>query len=160
VTKKALIRILVKHVLWYNGDKKGSKADFAGANLVEADFAGANLIGADLSGANLVGADLSGANLAGANLAGADLSGAILPTGETWETYLKDVVPALLCAGGKTVVDIVSGGHWDCHTWDNCPMAAAFGVNNVESVPTLWCPRVRQFIQFFDAKLIPVPNGG
>jgi hypothetical protein len=109
----------------------------------------------DLSRANLSGADLSGVNLSGAHLSGAHLSGAILPTGERWESYLSEVVPALLIAGGKTLAG--TREHWECHVWDNCPMPYAFGAHGLKGVPVLLRPRVEQFIQFFDAKLIPCP---
>ena len=139
-------------------------AYLAGANLAGAYLAGANLAGANLAGANLAGANLAGANLAGANLAGAYLAGAYLAentridTGETWMVYLGDVVPSLLTAGGKTVEEVVASGAWDCHSWTNCPMAFAFGVHTEDEIPKLLQPRARQFIRFFDAKLIPCPS--
>jgi hypothetical protein len=92
-----------------------------------------------------------------ASLVGANLDGATLPTGETWELYLKEVVPALLVAGGRTIEEIVAEGAWDCHSWTNCPMAAAFRVQAENETPLLLRPRVRQFVHFFDAKLIPKP---
>ena len=88
-----LKKILRKHVLWFNNDPEGEKADLRWANLKGADLTdaylyGANLYGADLRradlrGANLRGADLTeaylyGANLYGANLSEADLEGADL----------------------------------------------------------------------------------
>lgn len=36
-------------------------------------------------------------------------------------------------------------------------MAHAFGAHNLSGVPVLLRPRAEQFIQFFDAKLIPWP---
>lgn len=77
----------------------------------------------------------------------------ILPTGETWKEYLGAVVPALLKAGGNKVPKKA----WTCHDWTNCPMAHAFGVNDLNKAPALYRPRIEQFIQFFDAKLI-TPN--
>ncbi len=114
--------------------------------------------GADLSGANLSGADLFRANLSGANLSGADLSGAnnlTLPTGETWDDYLTETVPALLVAGGKSLASFAE--HFSCHDWTNCPMAHAFDVADIQGVPLLLRPRAEQFIQFFDAEQIPWP---
>ena len=118
---------------------------------------GANLGGADLRGANLGGADLRGANLYGANLRGANLRGATIPTGETWEQYLDSVVPAFLTAGGKRLEEVATEEHWNCHDWNNCPTAAAFPGCGIEAVPVLLRPRAEQFIQFFDARLIPRP---
>jgi hypothetical protein len=100
----------------------------------------------------------TGANLEGANLRGANLEGAKdlrLPTGETWEEYLTETVPALLTAGGKALESFAP--HWTCHTWDNCPIAHAFDVHRVEDVPILFRPRAQQFIEFYDAQQIPWP---
>ena len=125
------------------------------ANLGDANLGDANLGDADLGGANLGGADLRGANLGDANLGDANLPPAILPTGETWTEYLTDVVPALLTAGGKALQTFAE--HWECHTWKNCPMAHAFNAPDLKDVPALYRPRAEQFIQFFDARLIPWP---
>ena len=78
-----------------------------------------------------------------------------LPTWETWKEYLTVGVPALLKAGGKSLASF--GEHWSCHDWTNCPMAHAFDTDNLDGVPLLLRPRADQFIQFFDAKLIPWP---
>ena len=125
---------------------------------------GADLRDANLSGANLRDADLSGADLSGADLSDADLSGAknvgdfTMSDGLKFSEYLRDVVPALLTAGGKTVKEIVDSGAWDCHSWDNCPMHVAFGIEDANEAPPLLRARVKEFVQFFDAKLIPVPG--
>ncbi len=135
---------LADHALWLADDnRQGKRAILSGANL---------------SGASLRGANLSGVNLSGADLSGADLRGAILQTGERWEAYLVEVVPALLTAGGKSVAQIVASGAWQCHSWDNCPMAIAFGVNAPDKTPRLLHTRVEQFVQLFDAGLIPEPE--
>ena len=142
------------------------KANLTGASLIGASLKGASLIGAslteadlrcaNLSGANLSEADLEGANLYGANLYGARLSEAILDgatrleTGETWDEYLYKVVPALLTVEGKSV----SSAAWQCHTWNNCPMAEAFGVHEIKDIPLLFRPRTEQFLRYFDANLI------
>jgi uncharacterized protein YjbI with pentapeptide repeats len=111
------------------------------------------------SRANLRGANLGGANLRGANLRGAkNAETARLDTGETLAHYIRDVMPALLTAGGKTVEEVAAA--WDCHDWDNCdncPMAIAFGVHSAEDTPVLLQPRVRQFVQLYDARLLPKP---
>ena len=100
---------------------------------------------------------LVGANLVGANLDGARLVGARLDTGELWEEYLAQTVPALLIAGGQPLEGCID--HWQCHDWDNCPIAWAFQVKGIEDVPLLYQPRARQFVQLFDANLIPCPVG-
>ena len=80
-----------------------------------------------------------------------------MPDGTKWETYLSETVPALLVAGGKTIAEIVQCGAWECHSWSNCPMHAAFGINNPNQGPTLLRPRIAEFMHFFDARLIPCP---
>ena len=115
--------------------------------------AGANLTGANLRGANLRDANLTGADLRGANLR--DAKNLRLPTGETWIEYLTETVPALLQAGGKPLTDFAKA--WQCHSWDNCPMAHAFDGHGIADVPILLRPRAEQFIQLFDARQIPWP---
>jgi hypothetical protein len=139
-------------------------ASLSGASLDGASLNYARLDGASLNYARLNGASLKGAMLDGANLDRASLDYAILnrasldyatrlQAGETWEEYLLEVVPALLQAGGKSLDSFKN--HWDCHSWDNCPMAHAFDVHSEAEAPILLWPRVRQFVQLFDAKLIP-----
>ena len=138
-------------------------ADLRGADLNWADLRGAGLRGADLRGASLGGADLRGADLGGANFNWADLVGAtltncILPTGETFEDYINLVVPELLKAGGKSIKEIIATGCWKCNSWNNCPMHEAFDVCSFLDTPILLRPRIEQFIQLFDAGLIPCPK--
>jgi hypothetical protein len=186
-TADELARILVLHNLWREGEVDGVCANLKGANLKGANLKGTHLEGAHLEGAWLEGANLKGANLVGAHLEGAHLEGAWLegawlegahlegthlegahlegthlegawlPTGETWREYLDHVVPALLTTGGNSIAQIVESGAWQCHSWDNCPMAIAFNVHKPDDCPILLRPRVRQFVQLFDAGLIPVP---
>ena len=137
-------------------------ADLSGADLRGADLSHADLRDAVLSGAVLSHADLSHADLRDAVLSGAVLKGAslekntIIETGETWGQYLNEVLPALLTAGGRTLTEVLTPQHWDCHSWQNCPMAAAFATHNIDGVPLLLKPRAEQFIRYFDAKLIPI----
>ena len=105
-----------------------------------------NLRGADLGGANLRGADLRDADLRRA-----DLGGARLETGETLEEYRREVVPALLAAGGHPVPEAA----WAGHSWQNCPMATAFAVDDLAKIPPLHRPRAAQFVRLYDAG-IPV----
>ena len=37
-------------------------------------------------------------------------------------------------------------------------MAIAFGVTSLEQVPLLYRPRVEEFVQLFDAGLVPAPT--
>ena len=121
----------------------------------------ANLEGANLNRANLEGAYLNRANLDWANLEGAILNSAsVIETGETWAAYLSEVLPELLTAGGRALTDVLSPIHWNCHSWDNCPMAAAFATKGISGVPSLLKPRAEQFIRYFDAKLIPLESVG
>jgi len=134
------------------------RANLCRANLIEANLCRANLIGANLCKADLCRANLYMANLCKADLIEANLIGAILPTGEVWEVYLAEVVPALLTAGGRPLSEVATEEAWACHSWSNCPMANAFGAQSEEECPILLRPRVQQFIQFFDAGLIPRPE--
>ena len=120
---------------------------------VKKSLKGADLKGADLKGAYLKGAYLTGAYLKGADLTGADLTGADLDEC-LWEGYLNDVVPALLKAGGHATPETIRSA-WECHRWENCPMACAFGVTRLDDIPILYRPRAREFVRFFDAQLVP-----
>jgi hypothetical protein len=124
-------------------------------------LSGADRSVADLSGADRSGADLSGADLSGAVLSGAkELDGMVMPDGLTFAHYKRDVVPALLVAGGKSLDDLKAAGAWDCHDWSNCPMHVAFGVNSTSEMTgpfAIYRQRADEFIQFFDAGLIPAP---
>ena len=114
----------------------------------------ANLRSANLSSANLRSANLSYANLSSADLSYANLDDSTpIDTGETWKEYKEQTVPALLIAGGKALRDVIEQS-WDCHSWENCPMAVAFDVHKVEDVPILYRPRAEQFIRYFDAKML------
>ena len=115
-----------------------------------ADLSWANLSGADLSWSDIYGSDLSRANLYGARMA----PDTHIETGETWKEYLDEVVPSLLKAAGN----IVKPDAWKCHEWTNCPMAQAFAVDDLSKIPALYRPRVKQFVRYFDAKLIPMPD--
>ena len=134
------------------------------ANLRSADLSSANLSYANLSYANLGSADLSSANLRYANLSYADLrsaitsDGTVMPNGDTWKDYISTVLPALLTAGGKDLSEVATAEHWECHSWSNCPMSAAFGVHEEKDTPALLRPRVREFVQLFDARLIKLQD--
>ena len=105
------------------------------------------------------GADLRGADLCGANLRDADLGdGTTMPHGESWKRYKEEVVPALMQAGGKPIDDVLATGCWDCHSWSNCPMHAVFGIAGPEYGPILLVPRIKEFVHYFDAGLIPKPS--
>jgi hypothetical protein len=136
-------------------------ANLCGAKLCWADLCGAKLNWADLRETNLRGADLSEANMREANLSMAkNIDSMVMPDGLTFADYKRDVVPALLTAGGKTLDEIREAGAWDCHEWSNCPMHVAFGVNHTSEMVgpfAIYRQRAYEFIQFFDAGLIPAP---
>ena len=137
------------------------KASLEGASLKGAFLKGASLENASLEGASLENASLEGASLRGAFLKGASLRGAlnvesaIIDTGETLGEYIRDVVPVLLTAGGKSIEEVAAA--WENHGWDNCPMAVAFGIHDPNAAPALWRHRVRQFVTLFDSGLLPKP---
>lgn len=104
---------------------------------------------------------LDGAILEGANLEGANLSDkTIIETRETWKQYLAEVVPALLTAGGRELKQVLKPEHWNCHSWENCPMAVAFNTTGITGIPVLLRPRADQFIRYFDAGVIPLEAVG
>lgn len=142
-----LKEILGNHGKWMRGKIGGVRADLRYADLRYAD----------LRSASLRSADLSYANLSYASLRYAKHSDDANITGEPWKEYLSQVVPALLTAGGKTIDEIVSSGCWTCHEWNNCPMHVAFGINSPNEGPLLLRSRIKQFVQLFDARLIPCP---
>jgi uncharacterized protein YjbI with pentapeptide repeats len=136
-----------------------SGAVMSSAILIGADMSDADLSDADLSGAVLSDADLSGAVLSDAVLIGAVMSGdCTMADGLKFSQYVNDVVPALLTAGGKTLETILASGCWECHSWNNCPMAVAFGIDAPSKGPPLLRARIKEFVQLFDAKLIPKPT--
>ena len=126
-------------------------ADLDGASLVNASLVNARLDNARLDSCNLVNA-----NLINARLDNASLANARLPTGETWDEYITQVVPALLTAGGRELAAVATEQTWACHTWENCPIAEAFETHGLFDVPMLLRPRVEQFLQLFDARVIPL----
>lgn len=130
-------------------------ASLQGANLARTHLQRANLQNTNLHGAALDGAFLDRANIQGANLHGARFSVASMTTGEPWWMYLTHVVPALLTAGGKALEGCVP--HWDYHNWGHCPMSWAFDATTLQDVPVLLRPRALQFMQLFDAGLLPCP---
>ena len=117
-------------VLW-----EGEAADLRDA-VLQAVAADANLRDADLTGANL-----------------RDAKSVRLPTGELLDEYFNQTLPALLTAAGKSLDSFKP--HWECHSWDNCPMAHAFDAHDLSGVPLLLRPRAQQFVKLFDARQIP-----
>ena len=143
------------HRAWILNKEDGKRADLSRAYFSGENLSGANLSGAYLRDANLSRANLSRTDLSGANLIGVKLSGAKLENGLSWEKYLSEVVPALCVAGGKSLEEVAAV--WDCHSWKNCPMHIAFGVNSIEKIPALYQFEADRFVRFFDQKLIPRP---
>ena len=117
-------------------------------------------IRADLHGANLHEANLRWANLSWANLSGANLSEVTMPGGERFEDWDKSIVPQLLVAGGKSIEEVMATGCWECNSWDNCPMRAAFDIAGFDQAPPIWRPRIEEFVQLFDAGLLKKPEVG
>jgi hypothetical protein len=155
--------ILVLHQKWLQGAEDGKRANLRSADLSSADLSSADLRSADLRSANLrsanlSSADLSSADLRSADLRSADLRYARLVEGITFAEYLNDVVPALLTAGGRTLAEVATPETWACHSWENCPMHAAFGVKSLQKVPALHRWQAERFVQLYDAKLIPLPT--
>jgi hypothetical protein len=104
-----------------------------------------------------VRANLGGANLYGANLRGADLRGdTILADGVVWKVYVDELVPSLLTAGGRSLDEMAQPRIWDCHSWENCPMAEAFSVHELSNIPALYRAPANLFIQLYDGPVAPL----
>ena len=129
-------------------------ADLRGADLSLANLREADLRSANLNNANLRGADLRRANLNGTNFSDANLTSTILPNGQIYAEYLK-TLPKLFTATGRKFEEIVTKDHWNCHHWDNCPMAVVFSVRSLSEIPATWRQRVKDFITYFDARMLP-----
>ncbi len=110
---------------------------------------GADLRGAYLGGANLEGADLEGADLEGAYLGGADLGGATMPDGRSWDEYRADHL-AGLCTTPEIRAKAIAA--WGNHTWTDCPMHAAHGVE----APT--DANMAAWVALYDAGLLECPK--
>jgi len=173
LAREDLRQMLELHEKWLRGIDGGSRAvlrgtdlrgadltgaDLTGAVLTDTDLRGADLTDTDLRGADLTGADLTGAVLRDAVLTGAVLTDAVLSDGVRWDEYLREVVPALLVAGGRALVEVATPDVWACHAWNNCPMHAAFGASGTHEVPALYRGQAERFVQLFDAGLIPLPE--
>jgi hypothetical protein len=70
--------------------------------------------------------------------------------GETLGQWRREVLPALLAAAPSAI----PAAAWQCHSWENCPMHAAFGISRHEDAPPLLRARVKEFVWLFDAGLI------
>lgn len=147
-----LSEVLALHKKWLMGGEGGKRADLSNAVLRNAI----------LSNADLSYADLSYADLSNADLRNADLTNAILTDGVLWETFLSELVPALLTAGGKTLAEVATPEVWACHAWSSggiaCPIATAFDCSSLSGVPPLYRWQAERFIQFFDVGLVPLPT--
>src|SRR5690242_7860682 len=64
--------------------------------------------------------------------------------------YKRDIVPALLRAGGRALAEVATQETWACHSWQNCPMAEAFRVHDLSDIPPLYRWQAERFIQLFD----------
>ena len=162
-------------------------ADLVGADLSHADLRGADLRGADLTSARLFMARLEAADLRGADLRGADLRmarfghatltdatltgarfgggypgddialvGAAMPDGRSWEEYREDHL-AGICSDPVVVARALAA--WGGHTWESCPMGAAFGIDKFEDVEDAGLRlRVGCWVALYDAGLL-TPTG-
>jgi len=150
MTPDQIKTILDAHARWLRGEPGVERADLSSANL-----RGANLSSADLRGANLGDADLRGADLIRADLRGANLEESALIARDIRYGDLLAILPELLAAGGKPLAEVVTREHLTCHSWANCPMAAAFDAHDgIDDVPLAWRPWASLFIWAFDSGLL------
>jgi hypothetical protein len=145
----------------YQGEAVETRDLVSSAVATGATLSYANLRGADLRDANLRGATLSYANLSDATLSDANLSDATLPPQYTLDEFVESVVPDLIASGllkrgvpcESWLSAVCSAEHFECHTWSNCPMAAAWGVERTSEIDAAWRVHADLFIQLFDARL-------
>jgi uncharacterized protein YjbI with pentapeptide repeats len=135
--REQLQEILELHRKWWDGEDGGVRANLAGANL---------------AGANLARANLRGANLRDANLR----DDTILSDGVIWKSYIDELVPALLVAGGRALDELAQPRIWNCHSWENCPMAEAFQVHSIGDIPPLYRAHANFFIGLYDSQVAPL----
>lgn len=160
-----------------------TNADLRGADLSHADLRGANLRGADLTNARLFMARLEGANLRGTDLRDADLrmarfehadltdatlTGArfgggypgddialvatTMPDGRVWEAYRRDHLWGI-CHDPDVVARALAA--WGGHTWESCPMGAAFGIDGTHAIEDAGLRlRVGCWVALYDAGLL------
>jgi hypothetical protein len=91
----------------------------------------------------------------------ADLSGCAALTAEKIKgpliakirAFVNADLISLLSAGGR-IEEALKPEHWECHEWQNCPMAAAFGVVNLDQIPSKWRDKAEFFARQFDCGLI------
>jgi len=84
---------------------------------------------------------------------GLEISKINSPIARTVEKFIIGELGDLLSAGGRQS-EALREDHWTCNSWDNCPMAAAFGVNSLNSIPALWKPKAEFFVSQYDNGLI------
>ena len=155
MTPDQIKTILDAHARWLCGEPGVERADLRGADLISADLRGANLRGANLSSADLRAANLRGANLRGANLRGATMNESDLIARDIRYGDLLAILPDLFAAGGKPLAEVVTREHLTCHSWANCPMAAAFDAHDgIDDVPLAWRPWASLFVWAFDSGLL------
>lgn len=128
------------------------RADMTKAYCASANFQQSNLRDVIARGTNFRSALLNTARLRGIELS----DDTTLPNDMAWGTYKREFVPTLLVAGGRALKDILTPKVWNCHNWDNCPMAAAFNTHGLSGVPLLYCHSASEFITYFDAELLPL----
>jgi len=90
-----------------------------------------------------------------ADLRGADLSKAKLPDGRTLDEYVAWLPSGLLTLGGKSLAEVAAS--WGNHTWTDCPMATAFGVQSLNEVPECHRQAAALFVALFDGGHLPRP---
>ena len=71
--------------------------------------------------------------------------------------YTQKRMISFLTGGGKSIEECCGDEHWQCHSWDNCPTRAAYGVSSIGQLPGKWRSEAAIFIGLFDAGLLKNP---
>jgi Pentapeptide repeats (8 copies) len=147
----ALCRAKLEIADLQNADLSGTnlqRASLEHADLRNANLHGTNFRDANLLDAKLCRAKLNGADLRNANLIRTDLVEAVMPDGRPWEEYLTDPL-AGICEEPTARARAIAV--WDKHTRGQCPISAACGWPDFDSVPKRKRIAVATFMALFDS---------
>lgn len=100
---------------WSGADisfSNASKAKFNHADMSNVKAVGVSFSKASFNYADLSGADLTGSSTFGCTWQGADLQNCTLPEGWKYETFIQDIVPALLVKGECEPKKVLSHANW------------------------------------------------
>lgn len=88
-----------------------------------------------------------------------DITAVDLPNAKTVDARGCTALTALPdLPNAEYVEEVLATDCWDCHSWSNCPMHAAFGANDIAEAPKEWQSRAALFVNMFDAGMLEKPQ--